>query len=272
MTGLTACSNQNDIGTANPKVTAIDYIPLVVGNEWRYENTFEIQDQNPQQYEETLKVVQRDSSQINQTAGYVLHSDLPLKDRGWGSQLLVDGQLNKVRGRIIFNGKFNLIFPSTEDSLSISLRNLVILDQNMEDGGTLSFISDTIPAQLNFENTVLPVAVLATLQTIEVKKHNSFFNGINDFENVIQSALTLNLQIEISGEANPPQVLLEAQEVLQMNQYFAKDIGLVLNEAVFNMEFDDLSLYGITEAPSAQQTSTQVLTDYLLRNAPSNTP
>lgn len=254
------------MGTAIPKVTAIDYLPLVVGNEWVYENSFYNDGQLSLKNEETLKVVHKDTSQLQETSAYTLSSNLASTHRGATTDLFVNGKLNKVRGRIIFNGNFKFHFPHSGDSIRIPLRNLVLMDQNKDDGEAMFAVRDTLTETLNLSETELPVRIITTLKTYEIGAHNTFSNGNTEFTNVVQSQLVFGMEIGYKYENGTFETLLSEEEVLKTTNYFAKEIGLILSQSEVKLNFENLSSLGIPEIPFIHQTSSQVLKEFSLKN------
>src|SRR5699024_3235887 len=153
---LSACSsNDDDFGSPIPIETSTEYLPTTIGNHWDYDNTIDIPDQYHHESEERLSVT--DSTTESATPSYLFSSNVGIQDQGVMTVLLTHGKINKVEGSIIFNGSILLQIPVIDESISIPVHNLFLLDQNEDSGQTLTSITDTLTQTITFSGESLPV-------------------------------------------------------------------------------------------------------------------
>lgn len=244
---LSACHAENDeFGPAIPKERQINYFPLAIGNEWKYDREEQIINHYYEQNTEKLTVT--DSIHEFETPGYLFSADVNADKQGVATQLLTGGILNKVEGKLVFNGNFTYHFPVLEDSLIIPLQNALILHQNREDGYVLSATEGQIYQNLTIDQTDIPVIYNYDLQFIQGSStENSAV--VSDYEEVISAKLILKLSATAIDDTQTVVDILPEQEVLISNFSFAKDVGVFRTYSDIYLAFNDLNAFSVAEIP-----------------------
>lgn len=257
---LVSCSSDDDdMGSPIPIETAINYFPATVGNHWDYHNNINIPDQYQHESDETLTV--SDSTTTNDTSSYLFSSNASSIDQGFMTTILTNGEINKVEGKVIFNGNLVVHLPVLEEAISIPVHNLFILDQNVDSGQNLTTLTDSLTQTINFSGQDLPITFNYTLQTIQGDSYDNHTVKDMVYDNVISSNLQLDLSATVSLSVFNIAILLN-QTVLNSTNYFAENIGMIESENDIHLEFEDLSEYSVPQIPSIIGTSRQVLLDY----------
>lgn len=261
---MVSCSSDDeDFGPAIPESTAINYLPLTQENQWIYHNRVNIPNQQyTNESEETITAA--DTSTVSETASYKFTSNATSKNQGVMTLMLTNGYVNKVEGKIIFNGHLDLSIPVLEQRISIPVTNLVLLNQNANAGTPLSTVHDAYTQDFTFSGKTVPVTINYILETSEGSVYEAYDNGLQNYQNVIASKLKLTLSASASIMNFDLDLLLN-QPVLETTNYFAKDIGLILSQSDIHMEFEDLSEFNVPQLPAVIGTSSQVLNDYRLQ-------
>ncbi len=263
---LFSCSKEKGYGLAIPKETAINYFPLALNNQWSYHNTIELS--SPayhQESDETLRV--SNTGNENETTSYLFSSSVVPKKRGVSTSLLANGKINKVRGKVIYNGNFIFRLPILGDSIRLPLHNFLLLNQNAGVDELLSTAEGTLQDTLQFGDSLqLPATIVYNLQATGGKAYVNYPNNGQTFNNVISSKLTLNLSATATLPDGFSLEIIVPQKVLTSTNYFAKEIGLIYNQTTIHVVFEDLSEYTVSQIDSIVGASSQILTQYALPN------
>ncbi len=261
---ITSCSTDDEgSGPADPINTSYGYLPLSIGNQWTYNNVIDLPDQ---QYhnESTETISVEDSTTTNPTTGYTFTSDASVQNQGPVTALITNGELMKINGKVIYNGDLSLYVPLLQTDISIPADNLIILDQNADAGETLSVLENSITQEIPFSGISIPITFDYVINTTEGEVYESFSNGIESYNDVISSKISVTL----SATADLPlgftlPILLE-QQAIKSDNYFAKDVGMILSETELHFVFEDLSELNVPQIPTITGTATQTLSDYNL--------
>lgn len=261
---LSSCHAENDeYGPAIPKENQINYFPLSIGNYWEYEREEQIINHYYKSNAEKLTIT--DSIQEFDTPGYLFSADEISEKQGIATQLLTGGTLNKVEGKLVFNGDFTYYFPMLEDSLIIPLENALILHQNRDEGYVLSVSEGQIFQKLAIEEMEIPVVYNYHLQFIQGKSSVDHPTIDNDYEEVISSKLILKLSATAIDESQEVVRILPEQEVLVTDFSFAKDVGIFQTYSDIYLEFNHLTEFSIPEQPIYTGWNAQELKDFNLK-------
>lgn len=243
---LSACHTENDeYGPAIPKERQIDYFPLAIGNYWEYDREEQII--NHYYKTNTEKLTVTDSIEEFDTPGYLFTADVATDKQGIATQLLTGGTLNKVEGRLVFNGNFTYHFPVIEDSLVIPLQNALILHQNRNEGYVLSTAEGQIYQNLVIDQAEIPLIYNYNLQFIQGKTSTDAPALVDDYEEMISSKLILTLSATAISDSQTVLNILPEQEVLVTDFSFAKDVGIFRTYSDIYLEFNHLSEFSLSE-------------------------
>lgn len=244
---LVACTSED----AAP-ATDFTYLPLAVTNSWNYNVTT-----GTQTTTEVLKVASSSG------ANYTLLSN-PTPANGVMTNLLTSGTLSQSNGKLIMNGTFSLANLGV-GALDIIITDGVINDQNASSGtityttnGTFSQTVNNFPLNVTYTASNVQRADLASMNV----------NGIT-YLNVEHTQLIINAKITspitVAGISQNI-TLMRAQDIVVIDNYWARDTGLIKSDNQFDYMLEDFSAFGINlPVPQAASIlSEQSLTGFVL--------
>lgn len=260
---LSSCTNSDDFGEAIPIEKATNYFPLTMANQWKYEGNIQIEDHYQHKIYETLKV--NDSIDEADTPSYLFSSNVNFKNWSLGRVMLRNGKLNKVKGKMVYNGKFIFTFPVFGGSIKIPLYNLLLLDQNAKQGENLSTIQDSLKTTLSLNNKKIPVKIHYTLKTNEGKTYQYYATEKDRYKHVVSANLSLELLIITNYSDQPKRVLLGQQKVFDIDTHFAQQIGMISSKSRLNIKFENLTDSSTISTDSIVGSAQQILSNYSLQ-------
>lgn len=244
---LTACTSDD-----SAPATSFSYLPLKTGNNWTYNVTTGI-------------TVEVDMLTVASNTGsrYTLSSN-PNPGNGVMTNLLASGELNEDGGKLVANGAFSLANLGF-GNFNVTIVNGVINDQNARNGsetfttsGMFSEMVQNFPLTVNYTAKNFQRADLATITV----------NGIT-YDDVEHSQLIINANIvspiTVAGISQNI-TLLRAQDIIVIDNYWAKDIGLIKSDNQLDYVLEDFSSFGIMlpVPQAADLLSVQTLTSFNL--------
>jgi hypothetical protein len=227
-----ACSEDDgtDLPGTTPPIEIDNYFPLVVGNTWDYTNTVMSPEQDDFVASETLSVVS--FVELGPLEEYAFDSDNP-QNSGPVISALDQGTLSKSGDQLIFNGDFEFEvegFPSLE----IGLENAAIYDLSATNGTVL--FSESGSADETIQE--VPITLDYEFETIMGETLNSYTVNGTTYNDVIHSQIILTL--EIKAVVFLEITVLTEQEVVVIDNYFAKDIGMISSETEIRFDFIEI--------------------------------
>lgn len=231
-----------------------NYFPLNKGNSWSYNNTITEEIGKPAQTTETLSVVE--ASQKNETTHYSLASNTPSAS-GIMTAIFNQGELSKSNGQLIYTGSIDLNLANIGTFL-LPLNSLPLYDGYASEGTKLAGISHSIEKEIVVESKTLPLTLNYEIRTENKGFYASYSVGGKSYKNVLQANITI--EASISVQLGPlPGVLLEKQDVLKIENFYADKTGLIYSEGLINMVFEDYSEFGIPQVAPIHKLTQQEL-------------
>ncbi|MGO2358311.1 hypothetical protein [Mesonia sp.] len=256
MTSLISCSSDD---TSVNETNSSNYFPLTTGNEWNYNNSSVVEGESENTNNETLTATTENNN------AYSFSSSANMLERGIITGILVNGNLSKQNGKLVYNGQYmiDLSFYGMEN-LSIPINNLTVYDVNASAGDQLSTLSNTIDQTFNLQGQDIPLTMTYSLNTQQNEILESYTVNNVSYENVLKSTLSVNLAVDASV-AIITLPLLEEQEVLTSSNYYAADIGLIYSENSVSYNFEDLSQFDIPTLNPINVNTTQSIDTYTVQ-------
>ncbi|HEX8269658.1 MAG TPA: hypothetical protein VF581_07170 [Flavobacterium sp.] len=229
-----SCSTEDDSPPdTNPALS--EYLPLADENYWTYDV-------------EGATVSGRDSlyvandTVINGTPHKRMETgDVPF---GFYSGALKNNGIRNANGSLMVSGAFGLDLGETFP-VDIALNNFVILSDDASANQELSSVSGEI--EQTFEG--YPLILDYTLSSTATQTLPSFTSPNGDvYTDVKVVRQTLNMKISYTTDdfGFPITIpILQSQDVLVSNTYFAKNIGMVYAQTTYSYDLEDLSQAGI---------------------------
>ena len=235
---LWSCSSDDDSGTP-PVDTIENYFPLVVDNEWQYENT-QTAAGNTEESDETLSVESEQGTENG--SSYLLNSTNESAMGVSFTNILSNGALYKNENKLFLSGSFDIGVDQAElPDFAIDFEDLVVYDVDASNGAIL-YTEDQNISLPEFEGISLSLDV-----TIESRSLGSLEDLVvsgSTYQDIIGSEFTVSLGVEatttIPGVPFPLTIdVIEFQEVVKSTNYFANEIGLVESETELIVVFSD---------------------------------
>lgn len=230
---LSSCSSEND---NNDDSSVADYFPLETGKFWVYDVTSETFSRRDSLYIVGDTVVAGESYKKTTT------KELPF---GFFSGALYNNAVRKSGDKILVSGStgVNLIegFP-----INLEIIDFAIFKENASNNQQIGTTSGII--EETFEG--YPLKAEYTLKSIFQESLASYnVPNYGNYEDVKVIKVILNLKITTSvniGDFEVEVPVLNSQDVLISNLYFAKGIGLIYAGTAINYELQNFSEFDIT--------------------------
>lgn len=223
---LASCTSDDEA-----PATSFSYLPLTVNNSWNYDVT-------------TGNLTTMDMLTVASVNGsrYTLSSN-PAPASGVMTNFLTSGELNQDGGKLVLNGSFSLANLGF-GNFSVDIVNGIINDQNAQNG------RETFTTSGTFSETVqgFTLAINYTAKNIQKADIASMTVNGTTYNNVEHSQLIINANvvspITVVGITQNI-TLLRPQDVIVIDNYWARDIGLIKSDNQLDYELEDFSAFGI---------------------------
>lgn len=271
---LVSCSSSDDSNDSDTTLAG-NYFPSSSGDFWNY-NVVNTDVNNPAGNFSATDLLTVATTSGNSFTLDVNNNTSPAN--GTLNALLVNGNLSRTEDKLTFNG--NLQLPAEFDNLfdqTVTLTDVVLYDLNASNNQELSSNSETLTQDLVLDTQTFPITIEYSFTTTKIGNSNSeTVNGTN-YLDVTKTRLSLSLnvytEIEVLGSSIPYSII-ETQEVLSIDAYFAKNVGLIkaFSETGYQISDQILDLLtllsidlGFPENNSG--TNTQELGDYAVTSS-----
>ncbi|MBC7439542.1 MAG: hypothetical protein H7250_06115 [Flavobacterium sp.] len=200
--------------------SAADYFPLKLSNYW----TYNVDKAGTIDHDSIF--VAKDTT-INTFVYKKIESKIaPI---GFMSNSLNNNELRIDGNKILLTGKPNLNFV-TNIGINLSLSDFVIFKSGASANEILSSVSGTIDQVYNS----YPITINYTLKSVAQGDLATYTSPNNATFNNVKAVNTI-LNIKVTTLLGPlPITVLEPQDVIVSTQYFAKNIGVVHANTVYN--------------------------------------
>ena len=237
-----------------------NYFPLTQNNSWEYNvNTTDDQGTPPTTSTDVITAV--GTTMINNLTYFDL--DANAEATGTMTGLLTENFIRKNEGKYHMEGEILLELSALGgQDVSIALNDLLILDESATSGSILGTVSGTTTQTIQTFDVTIDYE-LRTVQQGTFATH-SVDNGAITYDNVIKSQIIVEATVS-TVISSIPVTILPSQDVLTIDNYYAKDIGLVDSNSVFTYTLNQLPIdLGIPD--SVTSTTTQELSTYTVAN------
>lgn len=269
-----SCSSDDSTDSTemgNTNVPVGDYFPVATSNSWTY-SVVNTSPTNPEfDYNETDIV----TINSNTTNSFTIDVNAPT-DTAFGTvnSIFNSGSMTKSNTSLTYTGEVGL-FSELESvsNTSATLTDFSVYDIDASDNSTLDTVSDTFTQNENFDGIEVPVTSNYTITSTKVASLNTLSVNNISYTDVVHAKIMVNLSvvasIDLGGGIISDINILNPQNVVVIDSYFAKDIGLIKSVAVQSFTVNNgfiqiLGLIGITDdfATSGSVTNTQDITSY----------
>jgi len=259
---ISCSSDSNEDTPATPQQQFEgDFFPLNVDNSWDYNvvNT----DNNTAQNTTSEDELYVESETTN---GYSLSVNQGGLANGTMSGILTSGELTRTETTLAANGTVGL--PIDGFDFQINLENALLYNTQADNGAQLSIKSGSFTQ--DFQG--YPVTINYTLKSTQLQNLSSFDVNGTTYNSVTSSNISLELSVttEVTILVTQTISILDPQQVLSVNSYYAENVGLIKAEANTNYQLNTETAALLNQLgadlgalqTSLSLTNTQVLTDY----------
>jgi len=258
LTSLASCSSNDNNDNDDNATNSGNYFPLTLNNYWNYNVTNSNLNLNQtQNTRDSLYVSTANNGEFGLAVNGIA--------TGTMNTFLTQMDIKRTSTTLMGSGSLILPFEGLDD-IQVSVNDVIVYDLNATTNETLSLVEGTIEQTLEG----LPIKTVYTLKTTQgVMTPSIFLNNVS-YDNVIESSITLVATITTEVEVIPGSfievLILDTQNVLEISNHFAKDIGLVSSDADISYNLEDFSQIGITLpiAGSLNANSLQALDTYFV--------
>jgi len=184
---------------------------------------------------------------------------------GTMSQLFDQNFFRVDNGVTYMQGEFTLPlsnFGGTD--ISIILDDAKLIDETKANGTILTSQSDVTAQTIGG----FDLDITYTLKTVQRETLTSHTVGLETYSDIIKSDIVLSIKVTTEINIGVPIVvtILDTQDILTINNFYADNIGLVDSDTVFTYTLEDLSGFGITLPfpDTATVTTAQEITAYTI--------
>lgn len=235
---LASCSGDDSTDNTgnNNNVSTADFLPLADGNYWVYKV------ENSQgQSRDSLYI----SGNINANGNTYKKFTTLNPPTGLFTNAIYNDGIRKDGDKLLLTGNAEFGF-SEEFSLNIPITDFMILKENAAANQQLGTASGTVTQQYSGYD----VKFEYTLSAKNMQDYATYAVGPQIYTNVKQVETTLNLKVtamaDIPGIGIVPVQIMNPQNVVVSNQYFADGIGVVFVTSDVNYTLQDFSAISFT--------------------------
>jgi VCBS repeat-containing protein len=238
----TSCSSDDvsdtNNGTTEPQLLFTgDFFPLSVNNEWNY-NVENIDNSDPANNTTSTDALKVESQNGNT---YTLSVNNNGTANGTMNNILISGELTATETQLTSTG--SLVFPlGGANDISIDFTNAKFYDTTKNINEEIYTVSQTITQTV--QN--IPLTINYTLKSTQLENLETYISNGTSYTNVTSARIDLNLAVSATITVVIPTTLsvIDNQNVLSINAYYADGIGLVYAESDsgFNLNAQTVAL------------------------------
>lgn len=230
--------------------TNFQYFPLTVANSWDYDVT-------------TASTIVTDVLVVSSSSGASFELDsTPVVANALMTGVLSNGTLTGTGGKLLGTGSLDFSFQGIDD-LNVDVENAALYDQNATPNQVLFTTNGSSTQSLQG----IDINITYTATTIQkAAVANMMVEGAS-YNDVIHSQLIINATIgspiTVAGFTTNVSIM-ESQDVFIVDNYWAKDIGLIKSNSQFSYQLVDLTGLPVTLPIPANSSvlTVQTLTNY----------
>ena len=191
---------------------------------------------NTSELDPNMNIVSTDSVYLDED--FENYFSLSANDDGFANgsmnMILTNGNLYNSPSKLVFDGSFTL--PENIANLGLDnfiLSNITLIDLDAENGDFMFFQSETITNTFDIQDIELPIDLSYEIFTSKTNYHDSININGDEYLNVFEGKFTFSCQfLEHLLFGFPLTVpILEPQNIITTNYYYAESIGLVRAES-----------------------------------------
>jgi len=226
---------------ADSYVSTTNYLSFALNNNWIYDVTTD--DGTNPATNSVDDIIVDETSTINTKEYYGMTASAG--STGIMSQLFDQNFFRVENGVSYMQGEFTLPlsnFGGTD--ISINLDDAKLIDETKTNGTVLTTLSDVTAQTIGG----FDLDITYTFKTVQRETLASHTVGSETYNDIIKSDIVLSIKVTTEVNIGVPLVvtILDTQDILTINNFYANNIGLVDSDTVFTYTLEDLSGFGIT--------------------------
>ena len=253
---LFSCSSDSNGDNGNSIET--NYLPLAIGDYWTYDVTT-----NAQTLRDSL-YVSNDTTINAKTYKKFKTKNLPM---GFFSNSLNNNGLRKEVNSLLLTGSLALDF-GVGVAIDLNVNDFVIFNETAANNQQLGFVSGTINQTVG----TYPLVIDYTLKSIAIEtlptysSNGQVYTDVKRVKTIFNAKITTTVTVQ--GFPIPVTItILDPQDVVVSNQYYAKNIGMVYTNTTINYNLNALPGGATLPIPSSgSQTQEEFLVNYNVTN------
>lgn len=247
--------------TTSPMESSKDYFPLAEGNSWTYTNKETVGDLPEMESEETMTAGA--PTEEDNTTYYPMETDNPTGS-GFATSVFTNGTLHQDGGQTFYNGEIAIAIEQLEmNPVEITLDNAVILSETAS-AGTELFTHEGSETQNVNIGVEVPVTINYTATTTNVEFSDSYTTPNGEvYDDVLQADIVVSASTTAEYNGIDIPIMLE-QNAIMVTNYYANGVGMIYSSMTRNIEFEDLSSFGLPNLPDVHSESSQELNAHTL--------
>jgi hypothetical protein len=257
---LTACSGSSD---NDPIInTTADYLPNVLNSSWTYSVEQTSTTDPDLDFENQTDILVLDYVSGDNFGYEVNNGDVA---NGTVNNILASGTLHKTESTLSYSGNLELPLelPNTDNQPAINLENIYIYDLNVSDETIMSDENYLIQETIELGGNSLPLNIDVNIKTIFDSYYESKIVNSITYNDVIEVTAVFNIDV-YSNYGVFTFDIIENQDFLVIDMYFAKNVGLIEAETVQEYEINQSALDLITIATDIRL---DIPSNYYLENS-----
>jgi|GEM_PF-374945 len=246
----------------NP-IPPTNYLSFALNNNWVYDVTTD--DGTNPATDSVDDITVDETTTINTMEYYGMTASAG--STGIMTQLFDQNFFRVENGVSYMQGEFTLPlsnFGGTD--ISINLDDAQLIDESKASGTILTSQSDVTSQTIGG----FDLDITYTLKTVQRETLTSHTVGTETYNDIIKSDIILTVKVTTEINVGIPVVvtLLDTQDLLSINNFYANNIGLIDSDTVFTYMLEDLSAFPITIPfpETATINTTQEITSYTVAN------
>ncbi|OUR92694.1 hypothetical protein A9Q87_06555 [Flavobacteriales bacterium 34_180_T64] len=249
----TSCSSDDSTtgGNDDPTGEIIEdptmYFPLSVNSFWTYNNMAE-------QVPTTDLLSVTGTENLNSLTYTNLDAELPVN--AFMTTLLSQNLIRTTDTQLVMNGELAAQLAEGFPEITIPLDDFILYNTNANATDQLDVVSGQVEQLIEGFLVVIDYEI-RSVQGINLTNYSV---AGQSFEDVLTSQIIVNLavatQVEITPNINITVPILTSQDVLDVTNYYAANVGLIYSEVLIDYELEDLSSAGVVLPFPSESTTT----------------
>lgn len=214
------------------------YFPSSLNDTWTYtvENTSE---SNPEFNFSATDIVTINSVTDNMFTMEVNNGTAPAN--GTMNSFFSSGIFTKSNSNLLYNGDFEILSETDDLPIpDINLTDFTLYDTNASSNTQLYSNTNSFTEDVDFNGQILPITTTYQISNTHLNNLSSLTVNDTTYNNILHTEIIVNLEVTtvIDIGFSFSQSILDTQDILVINNYYAENIGLIKSDAHQSFELN----------------------------------